>query len=175
MKYVKVFLCLAVVFSLAFIATEGVKGTQCTKEVKAHQCTKEACDATKMWKCITERNPYLGFHYWPGKDGFYEGTEPHGAILRTFVSPKAYLDITNKKGEFSYGALIVKENYSPEKELKAITIMKKVEGYNPEHNDWYWVKYAPDGKPLKEGKVEGCIKCHSEAKDNDYAFSGKLK
>jgi hypothetical protein len=37
------------------------------------------------------------------------------------------------------------------------------------------VKYAPDGKALKEGKVEGCIKCHMEVKDNDYTFTGALK
>lgn len=166
MKYAKLVLCLVVAVSMAFVAGEAL--TQ-------GDCSHKAPDAAKMWQCITEKNPYLGFHFWPGKEGFYEGTRPHGAILRTYVSPKAYLDITNKKGMFSEGAVIVKENYSPEKKLMAVTVMKKVKGYDPEHNDWYWAKYGPDGTALKEGKVEGCIKCHLEVKDNDYAFSGSLK
>ena len=132
-------------------------------------------DAAALWKYITEENPYLGYQYWPGKTGFYEGTEPHGVILKTFVNAKAYLAITQKQGVFPDGSIIAKENYSPKKKLGAITVMYKVKGYNAAANDWYWVKYDPKGMAQKEGKVKGCIDCHGVKKDNDYAYTGVVK
>jgi len=143
--------------------------------ISEEEAYEPAPDADKTWMWITKVSPYTGYKFWPDKDGFYEGTEPHGAILRTFVNPRAYTDITEKKGMFSHGAVIVKENYNKDKNLMAITIMRKIKGYDPEHNDWYWVKYGPQGKALKSGKVEACINCHKEAKDNDYCFTGPLK
>ena len=120
-------------------------------------------------------NPYLGYHHWPGKEGFYKGIEPHGAILRTYVNPTAYLTIITKGGELPPGSIVVKENYMPNFDLAAITVMYKVKGYNPDANDWFWVKYAPDGKAQAEGKVQGCINCHGNKKDNDYIFTGSLR
>ena len=38
------------------------------------------------------------------------------------------------------GAIIVKENYTAKGELQANTVMYKKSGYNPEHNDWFWLK-----------------------------------
>ncbi|MBI5410178.1 MAG: cytochrome P460 family protein [Nitrospirae bacterium] len=40
--------------------------------------------------------------------------------------------------------------------------------------DWYWAKYDAGFNILAEGKVEDCIKCHAEKKDNDYIFTGKV-
>ena len=37
------------------------------------------------------------------------------------------------------GAIIVKENYTPAGELAATTVMYKKSGYNPDHNDWFWI------------------------------------
>ena len=45
---------------------------------------------------------------------------------------------------------------------------------NPDAGDWFWVKYAPDGKALKEGKPAGCIGCHGAKKDNDYPMTGAI-
>jgi hypothetical protein len=59
--------------------------------------------------------------------------------------------------------------------MTAITVMAKSRAYNPEAGDWFWARYAPDGKIEAEGKVEACIKCHSAKKDNDYLFTGPLK
>ena len=73
------------------------------------------------------------------------------------------------------GAIIVKENYTPEGVLDATTVMYKVAGYNPEHNDWFWTKVAADGTIKKEGKVGGCQSCHGAQKDNDYILTGAIK
>jgi hypothetical protein len=128
-----------------------------------------------MWKYITKDEPYTKWDLWPGKGKMFEGTEPHGALLTVYVTKGAHQVIEKKKGKFAQGAIIVKENYKPDKTLAAVTIMYKAKGYNPEAGDWFWAKYNPDGSVDKEGKVAGCIKCHSAKADNDWVFTGDLK
>ncbi len=53
--------------------------------------------------------------------------------------------------------------------------MYKKSGYNPDHNDWFWLKVLADGTVEKQGKVEGCQTCHGEVADNDYVWTGRLK
>ncbi len=69
----------------------------------------------------------------------------------------------------------VKENYSPSHELKAITVMYKIKGYNPDDGDWFWVKYSAKGKTLKAGKPGGCIGCHATRVANDYVLVHEFK
>ena len=63
---------------------------------------------------------------------------------------------------------MVKENYGKDKELKAITVMYKTAGYNPDAGDWYWAKYSPAGKADKYGKPAGCVGCHGTRAKNDF-------
>ena len=128
-----------------------------------------------LWKYITVEKPYTKYDLWPGKGKMFEGTEPHGAFLTVYVSKGAKQAIEKKKGKFAYPAIIVKENYMPDKTLAAVTVMYKAKGYNPEAGDWFWAKYKPDGSVEKEGKVGGCIKCHSAKADNDWVFTGDIK
>ena len=53
--------------------------------------------------------------------------------------------------------------------------MYKVAGFDPAGGDWFWVKYAPDGMVLAEGKPKECVSCHGQKKDNDWLFTGELK
>jgi hypothetical protein len=75
-------------------------------------------------------------------------------------------------GILSPGSIVVKENYMGTVEgpgdLAAITLMYKVDGFNPDANDWYWVKAAPDGAVDAAGAVEGCISCHGQDGNSDY-------
>ena len=132
-------------------------------------------NGANMWKYITKEKPYTKWKLWPGTEKMYEGTQPHGAFLTTYVTKGARKVIEKKKGKFSQGAIIVKENYMPDKTLAAVTVMYKAKGYNPEAGDWFWAKFKPDGSVEKEGKVEGCIKCHSAKADNDWVFTGDIK
>ena len=134
-----------------------------------------AADGAAVWKYISEDRPYTKWSLWPGKGKLYEGREPHGMLLTTYVSKDAKKVIKGKSGEFDNGAFIVKENYKPDKTLAAVTVMYKVKGYNPEVGDWFWAKYGADGSIAKEGKVGGCIKCHSEVAANDYVYTGVIK
>ena len=122
---------------------------------------------------IIGQEPYKTWKLWPGKGMMYEGTEPHGAFLTTYVNDIALNSIEAKKG-MQNNSIIVKENYTPDKKLAAVTVMYKVKGYNPGGGDWFWAKYDPGFKVLAEGKVEGCINCHGKVKDNDYIYSGKV-
>ena len=118
---------------------------------------------------------YRSWQLWPGKTELYHGRHPHGAFLTTYVSKGAYQAVEDKAGGIPSGEFVVKENYTPEKTLDAITVMYKLAGYNAEGGDWFWLKFAPDGTIQKEGKVGGCIGCHAAVKDNDWLFTGSVK
>ncbi len=134
-------------------------------------------DADKLYSYLTKEKPYTSWKLWPGKGKLYKGTEPHGALLTTYVNDVAMKSIKAKKG-LQDGAIIVKENYMPDKKLAAVTVMYKIKGYNPEAGDIFWMKYLPDGKieaSGKSGMVDMCIGCHTKVKGNDYLFTGKVK
>ncbi|MDF1526890.1 MAG: cytochrome P460 family protein [bacterium] len=128
-----------------------------------------------LWTYITVEKPYTKWGLWPGTEKMYKGTQPHGAFLTTYVTKGAKQAIEKKKGNFANAAIIIKENYMPDKTLAAITVMYKAKGYNPEAGDWFWAKYNPDGSVAAEGKVEGCIKCHSAKADNNWVFTSDIK
>ncbi|MDW7774467.1 MAG: cytochrome P460 family protein [Desulfobulbaceae bacterium] len=123
---------------------------------------------------ITETNSYKQWELWPGKDEMYKGTEPHGALLTTYVNKTALEAIKQQAGKMPEGAIIVKENYTPDRKLAAVTAMYRKSGFNPEAGDWFWIKYGPDGKIEASGKAEGCINCHGKAKGNDWLFTGNI-
>jgi hypothetical protein len=124
---------------------------------------------------ITQTKPYEKWAMWPGKGKLYQGTEPHGALLTTYVNETALKGIEEQGGELADGAIIVKENYMPDKTLAAVTVMYKKAGYNPEGGDFFWLKYTPDGKIEGEGKVPMCIGCHTAAQGKDFLFTNDKK
>ena len=85
----------------------------------------------------------------------YEGVEPHGLMLETFYTTASVNGHT--------GDLVVKRNYGPEgvsadavladpaKHLGAVTVMfRREKGYDADNQDWFWVKYLPDGTHRQE-------------------------
>lgn len=132
-------------------------------------------NGTDLLRYITVEHNYANWSLWPGTGVLYEGKEPHGALLITYVSDNALDAIEQKTGIMPNGSIIVKENYNSEKELMAVTVMQKVKNYDPAHNDWFWLKFGPSGEIEAEGKVPQCYECHSARKDNDYLYTGRLK
>lgn len=135
----------------------------------------ETINARKLWEYMTKENPYGRYPAWPGKEGIYESTMPPGDILRLYVNDLALDTIVNKKGMFPNGSLLIKEIYTEEKKVSLLTVMYKAKGFNPKGNDWYWVKYKPDGEVKLEGKGEVCIGCHVGVADNDFVFTGNIR
>ena len=70
-------------------------------------------------------------------------------LLTTYLNPAA---LTGKAGRMPNDAFIVKENYTAEGEFAANTVMYNKEGYNPHHNDWFWLKVLADGT-VGEGRA----------------------
>lgn len=121
----------------------------------------------------------------------YEGTPPHGKVLEYLETEVTY--------EGHTGLVIVKKNYGGDAEpeelehavledrlghLGAVTVMfRREDGYDPDHQNWFWAKYKPDGsldtnpKGMKlagrvaKGKDMGCIACHQGADGGDYIFA----
>jgi hypothetical protein len=160
-------------FSLAFFVFFFVLGTQAKMGMERPMVVK--ADGKALWDYLKKENYARNWNIWPGKNALYPGKEPHGALLTAYVNKVAYDAIKEKRGMFSDGSIIVKENYTADKKLAALTVMYKVKGYNPQAGDWFWAKYLPDGKIAAEGRVDACIQCHSMAKANDYIMIAPLK
>jgi hypothetical protein len=135
----------------------------------------QKADAGAVWSYIHGPSPYWNWNKWPGKAGLYKGTEPHGMLLQTFVNEIAQRGVYGETGGVDHGGIVVKENYTPDRTLAAVTVMYKLKNFNPEGGDWFWVKYGPDGSVIKTGKPAGCIACHGTKKDNDYLMTGPIK
>jgi hypothetical protein len=149
---------------------EGTLQTSPESEVSLPQT-----DGKAVLDYITEQNDYHRWSMFPGKIAMYPGQHPHGAFLTTYVSDIALEALENRAGQLPDGSMLVKENYSPEKELAAVTVMYRKAGYNPAAGDWFWLKYAPSGKIIAEGQIEGCINCHKAVADNDWIHTGPVK
>lgn len=171
--------CLAALFvaGSAFIAYAVHQDVAIPYEyaIFGHKATMPMADDGDLRHHIISHMPYKKeFKLWPGKGEQYKGTEPHGSLLTTYVNDRAMKSIKDKSGMLN-NSIVVKENYAPNKELMAITVMYKVKGFNPEGGDWFWAKYDANFKTLASGKVDGCLGCHGTVKDNDYIFTGKVK
>lgn len=137
------------------------------------QDTLPGPDAVKLYEYIMKSKPYTDWQLFPGKGRMYEGKQPHGAFLTTYVNNDAYFSIRDKKG-MADGSLIVKENYTSDKKLDSVTVMYKIKGYSPDAGDWFWAKYEAAGNVVASGRVNACIMCHEAKKDNDFIFSGNI-
>jgi hypothetical protein len=134
-----------------------------------------------VWTHLQQADYRDNWALWPGMGELYEGQEPHGMLLTTYVNSTALDAVNGGAAQMPDGAMIVKENYMPDGTLAAVTVMYKVEGYNSEHNDWFWSKHlpsgeldqTPEGMPM-EGRVAGCQDCHGAQQENDYIFTGRL-
>lgn len=137
----------------------------------------EFCQA--FWKHLTR--PESSYKKWeapPGRGGLRAGGAPHGEFVRTYANKTA----TGDMKKLPYGAILVAESYEKnQKTLTGVAVMYRSKGADPEHGDWYWLNYLPDGtiartpdnegkKPIA-GKVASCIACHARAGEKDFVYS----
>jgi plastocyanin len=131
-------------------------------------------EGNEVYTYITEENDYKNWDLWPLKDEVYASTGIHGPLLTTYVSENALPAIQNRAGALPYESIVVRESYDADRKLREIGVRYKAEGYDPEHNDWFWAAYTPEGEVIAEGKVESCQKCHSVEADNDYTYTSYI-
>ena len=172
--------------ALGLVALVGCGGQQAAEDepetdtaaARAAEPAPPDTTAASLRAYLDEVDYETAWRLWPGTDELYEGSEPHGMLLTTYLNAPAYGALTGDATTLPSGAIVVKKNYTPDSTLAAVTVMYKKQGYDPEHNDWFWVKYLPDGSVDAGGKavgrVQGCIGCHGGAADNDYLMTSEL-
>ncbi len=130
--------------------------------------------ANKIWKAMD------GYQKWIIQSDMIKGNTPHGAFIQIYYN---VVSVDEKPYH-----VVAKDNFMPDKKLAAVTVMVQREaGYDPDNNNWFWVKYGTDGAVSKndkgmslagrvaKGMDMGCIACHKAAKDNDYIFINDSK
>ena len=133
--------------------------------------TPEQKEAADLWQRLQDADYRGNWSLVPGKGEFYAGQGPHGLLLTTYLNEAAFNTLESKPGAFPDGAILVKENYMPDKTLAAITVMLKKPGFDPDHNDWFFAKYGPDGSVQAAGSPAGCVACHGAVRSNDYVYT----
>jgi len=131
---------------------------------------EEEISGGRLWTRIQEENDYRNYSYWPGHEGLQPGQAPHGPYHKVFINPTLSHALPIEEKEVPEGGIIVKENYSADEQLKSLTVMAKVDGYNSEGGNWFWAKYGPEGEIQAEGTPNGCTSCHSGMRQNDYVI-----
>jgi hypothetical protein len=132
--------------------------------------------AQAVWEHLQAEAYGENWDFWPEREPYYEGTEPHGTLLNTYLNGLAFRGLlalrdSNGSADLPFGSIIVKENYAPDSTLAAVTIMYKAEGFDPAHHDWWWMKRLPDGTVEASGEVPSCIQCHEAAEGWDYLMT----
>ena len=130
--------------------------------------------AASLWSHLQEADYMVNFRLWPEMGELYTGTEPHGTLLTTYLNDVAFDALSSRAGAMPEGAIIVKENYMPDSILAAISVMYKVDRYNPDFGDWFFVKRLPNGTVEASGRVPMCQACHSSQAKNDHLFTGPI-
>ena len=125
-----------------------------------------------VWAHLQEVDYRANWDLWPGTSELYAGTEPHGMLLTTYANATASAALADDMvNDLPEGSVIVKENYMPDSTFAAATVMMKVDGYNPDHDDWLFAKYQPDGTVDAFGRAQGCQSCHQQAEGGNYIYT----
>jgi len=126
---------------------------------------EDQASATTMWDEIQGHASWAQF---PGHAGMQKGKSPHGKFVSTYINAVTASNTASPPSR----SVIVKENFRQEDRatLDSLTVMKKVEGYDPENGDWFWARYTPEGELTHSGKVAMCFDCHFDAAGDDFVF-----
>jgi hypothetical protein len=174
-------------FSLSYLAVLAFSFAACARDEEVDQTTEQQPapqvaaqpatlpDTTEaaLWSYLQQSRYQENWRMWPGKDRLYKGTEPHGMLLTTYVNDLGYAALTNGAQSLPPGAIVVKENYMPDSTLAAVTTMYKVQGFNPQHQDWFFAKHDPQGKAEASGRAEMCQSCHQKASSGSYLYTAR--
>ncbi len=126
----------------------------------------------KLSTGIMQDDPYQQWAQFPDRQGTLPSALPHGPMSQVFINGVVQSALDNFDGALPEGSIIVKENVGTSLDVTevALTVMWKVQGFDPANNDWFWANMTPDGEIVAEGKVQGCTACHGGARANDFVF-----
>jgi plastocyanin len=147
-------------FPINTIDVEGAEATGEDEEI-----------AQGLWQDLQDADYQATWKTVPGKGVQYPGQRPHGGLVSTYLNDEAAQALENSMASLPDGAIVLKENYTLDEELLAITLMQKRIGYYPEYADWFWAQYGPEGEIQGSGRIGSCISCHAAMQSNDYVFT----
>ena len=188
MGFVAILTIVAFLLPASLFAQEKTEGVEMMKKMEMKEMKEmpfggeaDVAFAKALWMAME------GYHGWILQSEIMPGKSPHGMFIRM------YYNIVTVDGVAYH--VVVKDNYggegvtlemvkeAPADYLMAVTPMVQREaGYDSDNNDWYWVKYGPDGMVGKndmdmalagrvaKGMPMGCISCHVNAGGGDYLF-----
>ena len=185
MGFVAILAIVAFLLPVSLFAQEKTEGMEMMKKMEMMEMPfggeADVAFADALWTQMD------GYGEWVLQSEVMPGKSPHGMFIRM------YYNIVTIDGVAYH--VVIKDNYggmdvtldmvkkSPGDHLMAITTMVQREaGYDADNNDWYWVKYGPDGTVGKndmdmalagrvaKGMPMGCISCHVNAGGSDYLF-----
>ncbi|KXS42522.1 MAG: hypothetical protein AWU59_1593 [Methanolobus sp. T82-4] len=133
--------------------------------------TDSQADAAELYAQITEDDDYRQWELMPGTEEMGPGQGIHGEMITVYVSDDALSALENNESVMPDGSMVLKEGYNSGGELQEIVIMQKIDGYDPENNDWFWATYSADGEVVSEGRLSVCYDCHSGAEGGDYIYT----
>jgi hypothetical protein len=95
--------------------------------------------------------------------GFQLSRHPLPQYVRYCVNDKGMGGIDNPPD----GSIFVKEQFDGDKRFINLTVMKKIDGYDPDNGDWYWAITDEPRRVTNAGKFDTswtsfCISCHRE-------------
>lgn len=152
----------------------GEEAPEAAAEAEPQAASMERPDtlADEVWAYLQAQDYRETWDLWPGKGELYEGTEPHGMRLTTYANEVAMEALrAGDGGAIADGGMVVKENYMPDSTLAAVTVMYRVQGYDAEHSDWWFLKRLADGTVEASGRVDSCQACHAAAPGGDYLYT----
>ncbi len=100
--------------------------------------------------------------------GLQPSHSPHGKFVQVYINEVGLRSLADP----APGTIIVKEGFGNENpdSKKAITVMERIQGYDPDNGDWFWARYSPSGELTHAGKVSMCADCHFDAEGDDFLF-----
>lgn len=101
----------------------------------------------------------------------HAGSEPHGALLTTYVNDAALDAIEHADLSMPPGAVIALENYQADTTLSSISVMVRLGDPDPEYGGWCLARLGPAGE-WEAGPRDACGSCH--ILDPDFVFGWEL-
>ena len=122
--------------------------------------------AEDIWQEIQGYSSWDQAVDWTDVKTSLDGT--HGNFVQIWLNQEAlpsFEDTTSTN--LPYGSISVKEGYSTSdiSSINTITVMKKIEGFAPDHGDWFWASFDTNGDVNKAGSVSSCYNCHVSGMD----------
>lgn len=179
----KISTVITLILSLGAVGCEQEAEEELVPEPSEAESMEETVDiprpdttAQDVWAHLQEESYQDNWDFWPDREPFYQGGEPHGVLLNTYLNDLAMRGLLvlrerSQIDDLPFGSIIVKENYTPDSTLAAVTVMYKSEHYDPAHHDWWWMKRLADGTVEAAGRVSACIQCHEAAEEWDYLMT----